>query len=438
VTPAGALAAARGVPERFADVRAIVADIRPPEAAAHRGRRLAWRGVSMAVAATAAAFAVVHAVPFAGALHHALREGWPWVIAAVALEAGSLAGYVTLLHGLVSSASPRLRWRDSYDIALAGAAAMRLLPTAGLGGAAVTLWALRAHGLRGRHIGERLIVFLAVQYAVFMAALVLSGVAVVTGVAAAPSGSALGVLGVVLGLAVTGAAVLLLASPSVLVRTLATLSGRPGAIGRIAGGAAAGVPVIHGALGQVLALIRRPRPVLLGALAYWLLDVAVLYAMLGAFGARPAPAVVVLAYFLGTMANLIPLPGSLSAGLVGAQVALGGPAGPVLAAVLAYRAVAIWLPAAVGLLSIQSLRRSVDRWRKETAHQNSQPEGGDVHERVPRKDTANTRVGSQSIRASAAARAAPNTIRAPCRDVIVLAYLTALAARDREQTCAAD
>lgn len=64
------------------------------------------------------------------------------VVAGGLLEVASVAGYVLLLHRVVSGASPRLRWRDSYDIALAGTAVTRLLPTAGLGGAAVTVWAL--------------------------------------------------------------------------------------------------------------------------------------------------------------------------------------------------------------------------------------------------------------------------------------------------------
>jgi hypothetical protein len=33
--------------------------------------------------------------------------------------------------------------------------------------------------------------------------------------------------------------------------------------------------------------------------------------------------------------------------------------------VLAYRAVAIWLPAAAGLLALGSLRRTLDRWARE-------------------------------------------------------------------------
>jgi uncharacterized membrane protein YbhN (UPF0104 family) len=109
----------------------------------------------------------------------------------------------------------------------------------------------------------------------------------------------------------------------------------------------------------------RPRPALLGAIASWAFDIAVLVVMLRAFGVMLPVAAIVLAYFLGTLFNLLPLPGSLSGGLAGMLIALGAPAAPAIAAVLAYRAIAVWLPAASGIASLASLRASVARWRAE-------------------------------------------------------------------------
>ena len=45
--------------------------------------------------------------------------------------------------------------------------------------------------------------------------------------------------------------------------------------------------------------------------------------MLNAFGAPPAVAVVVLGYFVGMVANTIPLPGAVSGGMVGVLLAFG-------------------------------------------------------------------------------------------------------------------
>jgi uncharacterized membrane protein YbhN (UPF0104 family) len=100
--------------------------------------------------------------------------------------------------------------------------------------------------------------------------------------------------------------------------------------------------------------------------AYWAFDIGVLVTMLYAFGVRLPVATVVLAYFLGTMFNVVPLPGSLSGGLAASLIALGSPAGAAIAAVLAYRAVAVWLPALPGIASLVSLRASVASWRTST------------------------------------------------------------------------
>ena len=104
---------------------------------------------------------------------------------------------------------------------------------------------------------------------------------------------------------------------------------------------------------------------LLGAPIWWAFDAAVLYGMLNAFGAPPAIAVVVLGYFVGMVANTIPIPGAVSGGMVGVLLAFGVEADLALASVLSYRALAIWLPAPVGLAALGSLRRTVARWGAE-------------------------------------------------------------------------
>ena len=104
---------------------------------------------------------------------------------------------------------------------------------------------------------------------------------------------------------------------------------------------------------------------LLGAPIWWAFDAAVLYGMLNAFGAPPAVAVVVLGYFVGMVANTIPIPGAVSGGMVGVLLAFGVEADLALASVLSYRALAIWLPAPVGLAALGSLRRTVARWGAE-------------------------------------------------------------------------
>ena len=71
----------------------------------------------------------------------------------------------------------------------------------------------------------------------------------------------------------------------------------------------------------------------------------------------------VLAYFVGQVANTVPVPGAASGGLVGVLLAFGVSADLAVVSVLAYRSVAIWLPAPAGLVALGGLKRTVARWR---------------------------------------------------------------------------
>ena len=352
---------------RGAGLRSLVREIAPAgaEAGGARGRRvlpLAW----LAAAALLALLLARNGDGFVHALERALHGGWQLVALGALLEAISLAGYVALQHRVIGRADERIRAKDSYDIVLAGTAATRMLPTAGLGGAAVTVWALKARGLRSTEITERLLAFLLLLYAVYMGALLASGAAIGFGLVHVASGSALGLLGAGLALVLTAAAVTLLAFPTSVGRILARIMRHP-SLAPHAGHAAEQLPALRAALCRAGAELRRPHPALLGAVVVWAFDIGVLVAMLHAFGAAQALPVVVLAYFLGTMFNVLPLPGSLSGGLAGTLAVFGAPAAPALAAVLAYRTIAVWLPAASGVASLAALRSTASRWRAERA-----------------------------------------------------------------------
>jgi uncharacterized membrane protein YbhN (UPF0104 family) len=112
-------------------------------------------------------------------------------------------------------------------------------------------------------------------------------------------------------------------------------------------------------------LVTSRDPRLLGAVAYWLFDAAVLWAMLHAFGSSPALPVVALAYLVGQVANTVPLPGSVSGGTVGLLIAFGSAPAVALPAVLAYRAVSVWLPTPAALAAIPKLRNTIARWVSE-------------------------------------------------------------------------
>jgi hypothetical protein len=118
---------------------------------------------------------------------------------------------------------------------------------------------------------------------------------------------------------------------------------------------------------DAITLVRSRDARLLGSLAWWGFDAAVLWAMLNAFGAPPPLAVVVLGYFVGQVANTIPIPGAASGGVVGVLLAFGVEPELAVSSVLAYRAIAIWLPAPIGLAALGGLRRTIARWGAEDA-----------------------------------------------------------------------
>jgi uncharacterized membrane protein YbhN (UPF0104 family) len=317
------------------------------------GRRLAVP----ALAAGAVAFVLLaggHAQAFLAGVERGLRVTPAWAALGVLFELMSLAGYVALLALVAGRATRRIGGRESAQITLAGAAATRLLPTAGAGGLGLTVWALRRAGLSARSATKTLLTFLVVLYAAFLAALALAGGALALGLvrshgpeqlSAVPAAAAVAAIAVCLALAL-----------------------RHGGQAQAGAGAGRGRRVREAAmlLGEAVReacrLIRSGDARVAGAVAYWAFDAAVLWAMLHALGRPPALPVVVLAYFAGQLANTLPVPGSVSGGMAGVLIAFGVPAELALPAVLAYRAVSVWLPAPVAIASVPALRTTVARW----------------------------------------------------------------------------
>jgi uncharacterized membrane protein YbhN (UPF0104 family) len=287
---------------------------------------------------------------FSDALRRALEADPRWVLAAIGFEVISFSGYIALLWMVGERATPRLNLRASAEVTLAGAAVTRLLPTGGAGGVALTLWAFRRTGMEARHATRTLLTFLVLLYAVFLLSIALSGALLAFGLGGE-------------GGHVTIAAVAGLGATVAMGLALAAAALRPQPDGRLGRAAATLGDGVRGAL----AFVREADPRLLGAPLWWAFDAAVLYGMLNAFGAPPAITVVVLGYFVGMVANTIPLPGAVSGGMVGVLLAFGVEADLALVSVLAYRALAIWLPAPVGLAALGSLRRTVARWGAEEA-----------------------------------------------------------------------
>ena len=293
-----------------------------------------------------------------------IRHGDPWwLAAAMALEVASYASYVMVFSAVFSRAGPRIDARASYEITMAGVAATRLLGAGGAGGIALTAWAVRRAGVPARQAATTVATFLVLLYAVFMSGLVVGGVGLRLGLLAGPAPFALTVLPAALAGVVIALALAFTLVPADLDRRVGDHVPNAGRAGRWL----AAVPATLGAgVRGALRLLRGRDPRVAGAVGWWAFDIAVLWACLAAFGQPPAIGVIVMAYLVGTLGNLIPLPGGIGgveAGMIGALIGFGVAGGLAIVAVLAYRLFSFWLPLVPGAVAYVQLVRTVRHWQ---------------------------------------------------------------------------
>ena len=123
-----------------------------------------------------------------------------WLTFALVLEALSFVGHAILFRAVsVESGRKRIGLRASTEITLAGHAATRLFASAGAGGIALTAWALRKSGMEARDVTARMTTLLVLLYSVYMAALLVGGLGLYSGVIAGGGSFAITVLPALLG-----------------------------------------------------------------------------------------------------------------------------------------------------------------------------------------------------------------------------------------------
>jgi uncharacterized protein (TIRG00374 family) len=295
-----------------------------------------------------------------------IQHGDPWWLGlAAVLEVCSFWGYILLFRGVFARDAPRIDWRASYEITMAGLAATRLFAAAGAGGIALTAWALRRAGMEARVAACRLIAFLVVQYGVYMAALVICGLGLYAGIIPGPHPFAITVIPAIFGVIV----IAVFLAISFVPRTFEGFVGRAtgkGWLAKVATWLATASATTGSGVRTAIHLIRTRNPSLLGTIIWWGFNVAVLWASFRAFGDAPPVGVIVMAYFVGMLGNTLPLPGGIGGvdgGMIGALTAFGVHVQLAIVAVLAYRVFAFWLPTLPGAIAYLQLRRTVQRWR---------------------------------------------------------------------------
>jgi uncharacterized membrane protein YbhN (UPF0104 family) len=293
-----------------------------------------------------------------------------WLALGAVLELASFASYVALFRGVFVRGTSRIGWRESYQITMASLAATRLLAAAGAGGIALTAWALRRSGLGPRTVASRMIAFLTLLYAVYMATFVIDGLALYFGVFPGPAPFAITVVPAIFGAIVIAVFLLVALVPGDLERLTARWTSGAHWGGRAARWLAALPGTAATGVRTAIDLVRSRDPLLLGAVGWWAFDISVLWACFHAFGSAPPQAVIVMAYFVGMLGNTLPLPGGIGGvdgGMIGAFTAFGVDVELSVVAVLAYRVFAFWLPTLPGAVAYLQLRRTVQRWRTSEA-----------------------------------------------------------------------
>jgi uncharacterized protein (TIRG00374 family) len=296
--------------------------------------------------------ALLFAVPdLRSATDHISDANVGWLLLAILLELLSCAGYVVLFDLVFGELGARLTTR----LALAELAVNSVVSAGGLGGIALGAWVLRTRGVSGESIARRSVLIFVLTSAANVSAVVVIGALMWLGLLPGSRDTLLTLL---------PAALTLVAIVGVVV--IASLAGQLASRERFSRGrVGTALEALCAGVSEALDAIRRGDSRLLGALAYWLFDNLVLYACLAAFGHAPSVWVVGMAYLVGMLANSLPVPGGLVAvegGLFGMLILFGArPATLVLAAVVLYRVISLWVPALIGSLSFLSLRREIGK-----------------------------------------------------------------------------
>ena len=324
----------------------------------HLRKRLIQLGILVVVVGV-----VVWLTPGLGPLRRRLdHASAPWLVLAAVFELLSTLSYVVVFRAVFCA---RMSWRMSYQIGMAEQAANALLPAGGAGGLALGAWALRRGGMSAGHIARRTVAFF------FLTSLANVGtVAVFAGAFAVNifHGDSQPWFTYGFGIAAVVAIAITVSMPIFHRRWVARRGPLPPDTGRARRWVREGFDALGLGAADTLSLLReRPVGVLVGSFGYMAFDIATLGAAFAAFGRGPGFGVLVFAYLVGQLGGLLPLPGGIGGiegGLIGVFAIYHVSVASTAAAVLAYRALQIWIPAMLGSVAFVQLRSALSREAK--------------------------------------------------------------------------
>jgi uncharacterized membrane protein YbhN (UPF0104 family) len=304
----------------------------PGEAIGSRNRRRA-RALGTAILSVASVGVLVLVAPPAQVIASIGDMSPVWLLAAIGFEIGSCLSYVVVFRRFFPE-PPRPVSRQVAWIAMGAGA---VLPGGNFSSAATTGWLLRNHGIGARRLVEQcgaLLCFLTL-FGFFINGI--AGAALLVGIGHGPHDLVHSGIPILVSLFVIGSAV------------AAMIVGR-----HYHARAPAAARSVAASLQSAWESLLNPHWRMLGAAGFLWLDMAALWAACRATGHPVGVLAVAVAYFVGYLATLIPMPaglGVLDSGLAGALVLYGFSPTASVGAVLVYHAISVWVPGLGGLIA---------------------------------------------------------------------------------------
>lgn len=267
------------------------------------------------------------------------------VAVAVGFEILSCVSYIIAFLQVFERAP--IRW--GARVALSELAFGTAVSLGGAGSLAVGAWLLRERGVPAARIAERSAVLFLLTSAINVITLALAGFGLWLGILPGPRNP---LLSLVPGLVGLGVFLLFLALPRISEHYAKRR--HEGHLRALLLGTATSVRAT-----RKLLFSRDWR--LVGAFGFLWFDIAVLWSCFEATRHTPPLAVIILAYQIGYLSNLIPIPGGigvLDGSFVGLFVLFGFGATAATAATVVYHAIALWVPAMWGTIAFIILRRT--------------------------------------------------------------------------------
>ncbi len=287
--------------------------------------------------------ALLYVAPPDQVLHQLGTMDPGWAAAAVLFELASCLSYVVLFRRIFPEPPRRTSWRVAWIAMGTGA----VLPGGNISSAVSTGLLLRKHGLGSARLAERCAALLCFLTGLGFLINGAAAVLILLGVDSRDYDLPHSLGPIAVSAAVLGGATLL----AHVIRRMGTRVPRA-------------VAAVALALDGGWAIVRDLHWRLLGAAGFTLLDMGALWAACHATGHPLGWPALAVAYCIGYLATLIPMPagiGVLDTGLSGSLV-LYGVAGPAaVGAVLIYHAISVWVPGAGGLIAWLPTRYGRDR-----------------------------------------------------------------------------